>query len=58
MTNETQWEDRYIFNSWQEKTSVRNQKYRLSQKDELNDIENDRNQTNDLSDELPEIKAE
>ena len=58
MTDETQWEDRYIFNSWQEKTSVRNQKYRLTQKGELNDIENDRNQTNDLSDELPEIKAE
>ncbi len=58
MTDEPQWEDRYIFNSWQEKTSVRNQKYRLTQKGELNDIENDRNQTNDLSDELPEVKAE
>lgn len=58
MTDETQWEDRYILNSWKEKTSVRNQKYRLTQKGELNDIENDRNQTKDLSDELPEVKAE
>jgi hypothetical protein len=58
MTNETQWEDRYIFNNFREKTSIRTQKYRLTNRGELHDIENDRNQTKDLSDEHPEVKAE
>ena len=54
--NETEWEDRYILNQWKQKTSIRNQKYRLSHRGELHDIENDRGQTKDLSAELPEIK--
>lgn len=59
LTDETQWEDRYIFNSsfGQDRASIRTQKYRLTFRDELHDIENDRNQTKDLSDELPEVKA-
>jgi hypothetical protein len=57
-TDETDWEDRYIFQQWKEKSSVRSQKYRLSQDRELHDMENDRGQTSDLSDELPEVKAE
>ncbi len=55
---ETTWKDRYILNNWQEKTSIRSQKYRLSQDGGLFDISADRNQKHDLSNDLPEIKAE
>ena len=55
---ETEWADRYILNMWKQKTSIRNQKYRLSHRGALHDIENDRGQTKDLSEELPEVKAE
>ena len=58
MTDEEEWEDRYIFMNWKEKASIRTQKYRLSQKGYLHDIENDRGQYKDLSEELPELKAE
>lgn len=55
--NQTSWPDRYIFSNWREKSAIRSQKYRLSQENELHDIENDRGQTVDLSDKLPEVKA-
>lgn len=55
---QVEWEDRFILNQWKQKTSIRNQKYRLSHMGELHDIENDRGQTEDLSEELPEVKAE
>ena len=57
-TDEMEWEDRYILNNWQEKTSIRTQKYRLTHTGELHDIENDRNQTKDLSRDLPKVKDE
>jgi hypothetical protein len=58
LTDNATWEDRYVFNSWREKASIRTQKYRLSQRGFLHDIEKDRGQYNDLSEELPELKAE
>lgn len=58
MGEETEWEDRYILNQWKQKTSIRNQKYRLTHTGELHDIETDRGQINDLSEQLPEVKAE
>lgn len=57
MTEEKEWEDRYILNQWKEKVSIRSQKYRLSHRGQLHDIENDRGQTKDLSEALPEVKA-
>ncbi|MEM9325390.1 MAG: arylsulfatase [Bacteroidota bacterium] len=58
LTDESTWDDRVIFNGWKEKSSVRSQQYRLSQRGYLHDIEHDRAQKNDLSAELPKIKAE
>ena len=55
---EAHWEDRYVFSSWKDQASVRNQKYRLSARNELHDIESDRQQKWDLSSKFPEIKAE
>ena len=57
-TDKMEWEDRYILNNWKEKTSIRTQKYRLTHTGELHDIENDRNQTKDLSKDLPMVKKE
>jgi len=58
MSEESEWDDRYLFNSWHAKASIRTQKYRLSQEGELHDIESDRGQQVDLSEELPDVKAE
>lgn len=55
---EKDWEDRYILNMWKEKVSIRNQKYRLSHRGAFHDIEKDRGQAKDLSEELSELKAE
>ncbi|MEX0324292.1 MAG: arylsulfatase [Puniceicoccaceae bacterium] len=54
--NQKSWPDRYIFSNWKAKMTVRSQKYRLTQDNELHDIENDRFQKVDLSDKLPEMK--
>lgn len=51
------WKDRYIFNSWGNGLSVRSQKYRLDANGRLYDIENDRSQRNDVSDQYPNIKS-
>jgi len=51
------WSERLVFNQWQNKLSVRSQKYRLGNDGGLFDIENDRSQLTDLSGSLPEIKA-
>jgi hypothetical protein len=56
--NETAWEDRFILNSWKDKTSIRSQKYRLGQDGRLYDISVDRNQQEDLSKALPDVKAD
>ena len=57
-TDKMEWEDRYILNNWKEKASIRTQKYRLTHTGELHGIENDRNQTKDLSKDLPIVKNE
>ncbi len=54
----TNWEDRYILNHWSGRISVRNQQYRLSHDGGLYDITADREQKNDLSDELPRVREE
>lgn len=50
------WKDRLIFNYWNDKTSVRSQKYRLDAENRLYNIEKDRGQKTDLSQTLPELR--
>jgi len=52
------WKDRYIFNQWKDRISVRNQKYRLDAEGALFDIENDRGQQFNVSEQLPGIQKE
>ncbi|TMM56672.1 arylsulfatase [Maribacter algarum] len=49
------WEDRLIFNHWNGKTSIRTQKYRLDNENRLYDIDHDRGQKIDLSEQFPII---
>ncbi|MCG6188383.1 arylsulfatase [Maribellus maritimus] len=49
------WNDRFIFNHWGKRTSVRNQKYRLDNDDKLFDMENDPGQDTNISDNQPKI---
>ena len=58
LEEESNWEDRLIYNFWKNKLSVRSQKYRLSHTDELFDMENDPGQTKDISEEQAELKAQ
>lgn len=53
-----QWNDRYIYSYWNHQISVRNQKYRLDNKGALFDIEQDRGQTKDLSQQRTEIEKQ
>lgn len=52
------WYDRYIFNYWGGRLSVRNQKYRLDHNGALFDIEADRGQRNDMGASFPKIKEQ
>ena len=56
LKEESEWEDRYILNYWQDKISIRNQKYRLGHQGGLFDIRQDRGQHTDLSEDLPRVK--
>ena len=58
MKDQSEWEDRFILNYWAGKTSIRSQQYRLDHQGALFDIEADRGQKHDLSEQLPEVKAE
>ncbi|MFK5973938.1 MAG: arylsulfatase [Flavobacteriaceae bacterium] len=49
------WEDRLVFNHWQEKTSIRTQQFRLDHEDRLYDMINDRGQIIDISGEFPKV---
>ena len=49
------WPDRFIFNYWNNKTSVRNQKFRLDHQNKLYNMENDPGQYTDVSADFPEI---
>ena len=49
------WPERFVYNHWKNKTSVRSQNYRLDNENQLYDMTVDRAQLNDLSEELPDI---
>lgn len=49
------WPDRILVSTWQNKTSVRNQNYRLGNDGQLFDMIQDPNQTTDISKEQPSI---
>ncbi len=52
------WEDRYVFNFWRNRLSVRSQNFRLGNEDKLFDILNDPGQEEDISKQFPEIKRQ
>lgn len=52
-----EWPDRYYFNEWAKKTSVRWRNYRLDRDGRLFDIPTDPGQHKDLSGELPQVAA-
>ena len=58
LEEETAWEDRYILNYWGGRLSIRSQQYRLGHRGGLYDIEADRGQKHDLSDQLPAVREE
>ena len=58
MKENTEWEDRYIYNYWKGKMSVRNQNYRLGNEGQLFDMVKDPKQTIDLSEEKPQVLME
>ncbi|PHN92754.1 N-acetylgalactosamine 6-sulfate sulfatase [Maribacter sp. 6B07] len=53
--NKFESRDRFLFNHWNGKTSVRSQKYRLDNENRLYDITVDRAQKNDISNENPNL---
>ncbi len=55
MEDEPEWGDRYIFNYWNERLSVRSQQYRLDHVDQLFDMDNDPGQNTDISGSAGEI---
>ena len=52
------WEDRYIYNYWRGKLSLRNQNYRLDHQGQLFDMVNDPSQTRDIGKTKPQILAD
>jgi len=52
---DSRWGDRLIYNHWNGKTSVRSEKYRLDNEDRLYDIDKDRGQTTDISEQFQTI---
>jgi len=52
------WTDRNIFNYWNGRLSVRNQKYRLDHSGALFNMEEDRGQLNNLAGSLPGVKEQ
>jgi len=49
MDKSPDWQERLIFSHWGNRTSVRNQKYRLDNKNQLYNLENDPGQREDVS---------
>lgn len=49
------WQDRYIYNYWREKLSIRSQNFRLGHKGQLFDMINDPTQRVNAAEEFPEI---
>ena len=58
MKENNKWEDRYIFNYWRGKMSVRNQNYRLGNEGQLFDMVKDPRQTTNVSEEKPQVLLE
>ncbi|MEL6922804.1 MAG: arylsulfatase [Bacteroidota bacterium] len=52
------WPDRILFSTWREKTSVRNQQYRLDAENQLFDLAADPGQRNDIAAQQPEVWAQ
>ncbi len=50
-----EWKDRYIFNHWRQRTSVRSQNYRLDYNGKLFDMNNDPGQNKDVSEEFSDL---
>jgi len=53
-----EWQDRLIFSHWNNRVSVRSQKYRLDNNNQLFDMQNDHGQKTDVSTEHPEVSAQ
>ena len=53
--NSSAWEDRYIVSHWGGNTSVRNQRFRLNNDNQLFDMETDVSQKFDVSNKYPEV---
>ena len=58
LDKESEWNDRYLYQHWVNRTSVRNQQYRLDNKDRLYDMINDPNQITNVAEQNPEVYAE
>ena len=58
MKETNEWENRYIYNYWKGKISVRNQNYRLGNEGQLFDMVKDPKQTTDVSEEKPQVLLE
>ena len=52
------WKDRYIYNYWRGKLSLRNQNYRLDHQGQLFDMVNDPNQTINIGESKPKVLAD
>lgn len=52
------WEDRLIYNYFRNRLSVRSQRFRLDNEDQLFDMNNDPGQSRNVADEFPEITTE
>ncbi len=55
MEENPKWEDRYIYNYWKGKLSLRNQNFRLDHEGQLFDMVNDPSQTSDIGKIKPKI---
>jgi len=58
MEQNPEWKDRYIFSYWNHRTSVRSQKYRLDNNEQLFDMINDPGQNKNVAEEYPEVAKE
>lgn len=54
LNQKTNWSDRILYNYWQNKLSLRNQSFRLSNSDQLYDMNKDPNQLHDIATTNPE----
>ena len=55
MNEKSKWKERYIYNYWRGKLSLRSQKYRLDHKGQLFDMIEDPNQTTDISNQKSQV---